>query len=47
MEQIYKNQRTLRRMREGPLGAYVDAFARQMIDEGYARTSAVCVAIGC
>ena len=40
MEQLYKDQSTLRRMREGPLGAYVGAFARQMIDEGYARTSA-------
>jgi len=40
MEQLYRDQRTLRRMREGPLGAYVDVFAQQMIDEGYARTSA-------
>ena len=40
MEQLYKDQSTLRRMREGPLGAYVGAFAQQMIDEGYARTSA-------
>ncbi len=40
MEQLYKDQRTLRRMREGPLGAYVGALAQQMIDEGYARTSA-------
>ena len=40
MEQLYKDQSTLRRMREGPLGAYVGAFAQQMIDEGYAGTSA-------
>ena len=40
MEQLYKDQRTPRRMLEGPLGAYVGAFARQMIAEGYARTSA-------
>lgn len=39
MEQLYKDHRTLVRMREGPLGAYVGAFAQQMIDEGYARTS--------
>jgi site-specific recombinase XerD len=39
MEQLYRDSRTLRRMREGPLGAYVGAFAQQMIDEGYARTS--------
>lgn len=40
MEQLYKDPRTLKRMREGPLGAYVDAFAQQMIDQGYVRTSA-------
>lgn len=40
MEQLYKDPCTLRRMREGPLGAYVDVFARQMLNEGYARTSA-------
>jgi len=40
MEQLYKDQRTLRRMREGLLGAYDGAFAQQMMDEGYARTSA-------
>ena len=39
MEQLYKDPSTPLRMREGPLGAYVDAFAGQMIDEGYARTS--------
>ena len=40
MEQLYKDQRTVRRMQEGPFGAYIRAFAQQMIDEGYARTSA-------
>lgn len=39
MEQLYKDERTLGLMREGLLGAYVDAFAQQLIDEGYARTS--------
>ena len=40
MEQLYKDPRTPLRMREGPLGGYVDAFAQQLIDEGYARASA-------
>ena len=40
MEQLYRDPRTPLRMREGPLGAYVDAFARQLIEEGYARASA-------
>jgi len=40
MERLYKDPRTLKRMREGLLGAYVDAFAQQMIDQGYTRTSA-------
>ena len=40
MEQIYKDSRTLLRMREGPLGAYMDGLARQLIEEGYARSSA-------
>lgn len=40
MEQLYKDPRTLKRMREGLFGANVDTFARQMIDQGYARTSA-------
>ena len=34
MEQLYKDARTLERMRAGLLGAYVDAFARQLIDQG-------------
>lgn len=40
MEQLYKDPRTLKRMRECLLGANVEAFAQQMIDQGYARTSA-------
>ena len=40
MEQLYKDPRTPLRMREGPLGACIDAFARELIDEGYARASA-------
>jgi site-specific recombinase XerD len=39
MEQLYKDPRTPLRMREGPLGAYVDAFAQQLIDEDYAKAS--------
>ncbi len=39
MEQFYKDPRTPFRMREGPLGAYVDDLARQLSDEGYARAS--------
>ena len=39
MEQFFKDRGTLLRMREGPLGAYVDAFAQQLGDEGYAKAS--------
>ena len=39
MEQLYRDSRTLLRMREGPFSGYVDAFARQMVDAGYARAS--------
>ena len=39
MEQFYKDPRTPLRMREGPLGAYVDDLALQLSDEGYARAS--------
>ena len=39
MEQLYKDPCVPRRMREGLLGASVDAFAQQLIDQGYARTS--------
>jgi integrase/recombinase XerD len=40
MEQFYKDPRTPLRMREGPLGAYVDDLAQQLSEEGYARASA-------
>ena len=40
MEQFYKDPRTPLRMREGPLGAHVDALAQQLSDEGYAKASA-------
>lgn len=40
MEQFYKDPRTPLRMREGPLGAYVDDLGRQLSEEGYARASA-------
>ena len=40
MEQFYKDPRTPLRMREGPLGAYVDDLALQLSEEGYARASA-------
>lgn len=39
MEQLYKDPCTLRRMHEGPLGAYIDVYAQQLIEQGYARTS--------
>ena len=39
MEQLYKNQCTLMQMREGVLGAYVDALSKQLSDEGYAKAS--------
>lgn len=40
MDQFYKDPRTPLRMREGPLGAYVDALAQQLSEEGYAKASA-------
>jgi integrase/recombinase XerD len=40
MERFYKDARTPLRMREGPLGEYVDALAQQLSDEGYAKASA-------
>ena len=40
MEQFYKDARTPLRMRKGALGAYVDEFARQLSEDGYARASA-------
>jgi integrase/recombinase XerD len=40
MEQFYKDARTPLRMRKGSLGEYVDEFARQLSEDGYARASA-------
>jgi integrase/recombinase XerD len=40
MEQFYKDARTPLRMRKGLLGEYVDEFARQLSEDGYARASA-------
>jgi site-specific recombinase XerD len=40
MKQFYKDARTPLRMRKGSLGEYVDEFARQLSEEGYARASA-------
>src|SRR5689334_24915838 len=39
MERFYKDPRTLVRLRASTLGAYLDAFAQQMSDHGYARSS--------
>ena len=39
MEQLYRDPHTLLRMREGPLGADVDEFARQLSNEGDGRPS--------
>jgi integrase/recombinase XerD len=40
MEQFFENPQTLLRLREGPLGIYIDSFAKQLADQGYARSSA-------
>ena len=37
MEQFFKCPRTLTGLREGPLGAYLDSFAKRLHDQGYAR----------
>lgn len=39
METLYKDTCTLKRMHDGSLGAHVDDFARQMLEQGYARAS--------
>ena len=39
MEPLYKDLCTLKRMHDGLLGAHVDDFARQMLEQGYARAS--------
>ena len=40
MEQLFKDSHTLLRMREGPLGDYVDLLARQLHQQGYAPDTA-------
>ncbi len=40
MDQYFKSPNTLLRLREGPLGIYLDSFAQQLGDQGYARYSA-------
>jgi site-specific recombinase XerD len=40
MEQFFKHPQTLSRLREGPLGTYLDAFAQQLREQGYAPYSA-------
>ncbi|CAN5447164.1 site-specific integrase [soil metagenome] len=40
MEHFVKEARTLMRLREGVLGPYLNIFAKQLLDEGYARTTA-------
>lgn len=42
MEQLYKNQRTLLRGREGPLGPYVDEVVQRLINQGYTRSAVRC-----
>ena len=40
MDQFFKNPQTLLRLREGPLGTYLDSFAKHLGDQGYTRYSA-------
>jgi len=42
MEQFFKKRYTLARLREGPLGSFVYAYAEQLAEQGYARNSARC-----
>ncbi len=39
MELLYRDSCSLKRMRDGLLGAYVDGFAQQMLEQGYAIAS--------
>jgi site-specific recombinase XerD len=39
MEQFFKNPETLLRLHEGPLGAYIESFAKLLTDQGYAQCS--------
>ena len=40
MEQFFKNPETLLRLHEGPLGPYIESFAKLLTDQGYAQCSA-------
>jgi integrase/recombinase XerD len=39
MEQFFKNPQTLLRLYEGPLGPYIESFAKLLTDQGYAQCS--------
>jgi len=39
MEQFFKNPQTLLRLRECPLGPYIESFVKQLIEQGYAQCS--------
>ena len=41
MNLFFKDTQTALRMREGPLGQYIDSFAAEMRAEGYAHGSAI------
>ncbi len=43
MNLIFKDPETLQRMREGPLGPYVDSYAADMHQQGYASLAPVAV----
>ena len=40
MNLIFKNPETLQRMHEGPLGPYLDSYAADMHQQGYAQPTA-------
>jgi integrase/recombinase XerD len=40
MEQFFKNPETLLRLHEGPLGPYIESFAKLLTDQNYAQCSA-------
>jgi hypothetical protein len=41
MNLFFKDPQTILRMREGPLGHYIDSYAAELCAEGYAHGSAV------
>lgn len=45
MNLFFKDPRTVFRMREGPLGQYIDSYAAEIRAEGYAHGSAILVPI--